>query len=62
MKQYNISSKSKTRRQSVIIRLEKQLESGTKIYGNFISGGTTKLQPTDIIRIKKELITLKSRV
>ena len=61
MKQYNTSSKSKTRRQSVINRLSQQLVDGYKMAKGRLHV-TEPLKDTDIIRIKKELITLKSRV
>ena len=49
-------------RNSVIKRLEKQLQDGTK---NIIDSGKISaimLSESDVIRIQKELSTLKSRV
>ena len=50
------------RRLGVIGRLEAQLKSGKKIFGNYISGGTTDLTEDDKTRINKELTTLRSRI
>jgi len=59
---HNMSSKAKARRVRVIERLEAQLIKGTKIFGNYISGGTTPLTDSDKTRINNELTILKSRV
>ena len=59
---HSMSVKSQIRRKSVIERLEAQLKSGVKTFGNYISGGTTDLTKSDIKRINSELLTLKSRV
>ena len=66
MKDYNTSSGAKARRVRTIERLEAQLKRGTKPEGTKNAwvdlSIEVPLKATDIIRIKKELFTLKERV
>ena len=59
---WNKSSKTKQRRKNVIDRLEKQLESKSKVTKECKSGETVLLNDSDIKRINKELIILKERI
>lgn len=65
---YSMTSKVQSRRKSVIERLEKQLQSGTKVMSNKehkLLGGSNNIIPlseSDIKRINLEIKTLKARV
>lgn len=54
-------TKKKQRQANALQRLENQLKSGVKTYGNYISGGKTSLTESDIKRINSEITILKSR-
>lgn len=62
MKHHSMSSKAKDRRLKALSRLQIQLKTEVKNFGNHISGGTVSLTATDKLRIEKEILTLKTRV
>jgi methanogenic corrinoid protein MtbC1 len=65
-KLYNGLESAKTRRKTVIERLDRQLAAGTKIVSKKVSNGvivsSEELTESDIKRIKKELSIIKERI
>lgn len=67
MKSYKTKGNATDRRKGVIVRLKKQLKDGVKTANVADFAGVKKetkvpLTDNDVIRIKKEISTLESRV
>lgn len=67
MKSYKTKGNATDRRKGVIVRLKKQLKDGVKTANTVDFAGVKKetkvpLTDKDVIRIKKEISTLESRV